>query len=239
MSWQARTVSFVLVVPSIAFDNAGQIFQVSTGSFPQMVQQLAPVGTIAGGPFGGGWANLQVMPGRLQIDIVPTPGFTGGIPTISDISGALTLGQSFASKLAAGRVVTRIGCVIDALREMASYEEARADVLRQLPFLDVPEQANEIVFQLNCPTTLAALDGVQINRLCRWSSIISQMVQFDVQGGAPSGFAHESHASSLFVDVNTDARWSAPFAENFVTTVCRELAATALATLTRGYDALR
>lgn len=239
MSWQAKTVAFVLVVPSIAFDNAGQIFQTATGSFPQMVQQLAPVGTVAGGPFGGGWVNLQVMPGRLQLDVVPAPGFTTGIPTISDIPGAIALGRDFVSKISAGRVVTRVGCVIDAVREMSSYQEARADVLSQLPFLIVPDEAKEIVFQLNCPTALPELGDIQINRLCRWSSIIAQMVQFDIQGGPPSGIAHESHASSFFVDVNTDARWSAPFSEDFVVTVCGKLADIALDTLVRGYDALR
>ncbi|AAK22959.1 hypothetical protein EIB18_05250 [Caulobacter vibrioides] len=239
MSWQAKNVTFVLFMPSISFDNAGQIFQNATGTFPQLVQQMAPVGTLAGGAFGGGWINLQVAPGRVQVDVVPPPGFSSDLPTLKDIMGALKLGREFVSKLYEGRVVTRVGCVIDAIKPTLTYEEARADFLNQLPFLTVPDQAKEIVFQLNCPVPARSVGSSDVNRLCRWSSIVMQMVAFDMQGGSPSGITHESHASSLFVDVNTDARSTMPIPSDSMQSVCDELAEIAYDTLTRGYDAIR
>jgi hypothetical protein len=241
MGWRAKNVSYVFFSPKPLNENAGQLFQAISGTFPSTVQQLMPVGTTAGGEVNGDWLSIQAVPGKVQLDIASPSSAVAPfeLPTIADIRSAAARALPFAEKAAVGRDVTRIGFVIDGVEFVSSYKEARARMMTALPFLDVPDDAHEIVFQLNSPLTLGAVDDVRLNRHCRWSSIVHQLIQLDMIGAAGAPASEEVHAAALLIDINTDPRFSGPFASKEIARLCEALASVALEVLDKGYDALR
>lgn len=245
MPWQAGALQAVLFLEQTGVPAAPdalqpwlQVFRVS----PQSYQQNPPGGPLvaqASGTLGNFQAALQAQPGRFDLTLTPlnTPG--AELPLIADVASALEVLTLHAHRLIEGKAVVRAACVLQLAQRVGSPEEGVSLVKTHVPLEAVPANATEIEIAFNIRKRLRSIDGLEMNRLCRWNTGIQQLfqVQINLDGTSRAVASNAINIVGFSVDVNSVPQ-STPFEVSRTVLVFDELVDEARRIMMEGYEGL-
>jgi len=240
MALEADAVRIVLFeAPSIPA-NVLDLWQRVMGAPPQGFQQPPqPGAAIATGNIANLQGALILQPGRLELNLTSPGSAGGGPPTgIADVAAAVSRAASLGRKLLGARRANRIGLVIELSESAIDAAGAVARFLRELPFLQVPPDASDLLFQINRQVT-SSVPGVNINRLCRWGTAVKQTVQMQLPTDAPtqSLVLSSTHVLTIAFDVNTTPHQN-PYTGKQSNTLLAELVQQSSQLMSKGYAQL-
>lgn len=207
MGWQVQSLHFVAFPldeqPVDLLPAWLKVFSVSPQSYQQT--QGVPGGATATGPIGFGMvATLTAVPGRVEI-VISTPGNDADEqpPTIENVAGAMSRLKIQAGKLMSELPSARLAMNINAMQVASSQDEANSIFAAETGLAGlVPPHGTDLQFQLNVPR--AEENGLGMNRVCRWATVIAQKVTVHmVLGSVPRSAATTTFLSTLLIDVNT------------------------------------
>jgi hypothetical protein len=241
MTLEADAVKFVLFAAIPATQNILSLWQnASGGSLPQSFQQPQQLGApaLAQGTYGLFSAALIAQPGRIELALTANPLPLGKPDTIKDINAALVSGANAIKRIATQLSVNRIGLIIESTESMSDNAASIARLVREFPFLKLPQGASDLTFQLNSKLAARSARNTEVNRLCKWSTATKQVLQFQLGiGGSNSQGATVVSSTPVFgftIDLNTFGN-SADFSGAEVDELTDELVGEAQKLMEKGY----
>ncbi len=214
--WQLEQLRFTGFLSPLFDTVAVSVFQSVTGSEPvQTTENRQQAMQSAGGPFGGGKADVVKLPGRLDILLHPTDDAPPG-------AGSATVGTwgenkelfdaGIRSWLGSKPRLQRMALGVVCLRPTEDGITGYQMLDRLLPKVDIDvEHSSDFFYQINRPR-LAKFDDAfscKINRLSKWSTAAVVSHTFTFAGGrsgsaAPSVAASVRHYCRAELDLSTD-----------------------------------
>jgi hypothetical protein len=210
VAWQTeglRVTAFGSIIPNKWKDIVGL-------DPDQTVTQSPPRPSFEAGPYRDGRLVVSVQVGRCDIGLSPDPTsvqpnellhlkhFEDSVSAIIDGAHKAFKPDATSTRLAfASTLVQPVASLADGLTILKS-------ILRI--FSDFPEHAEEILFQINIPSTIeldSTKQRIKINRLLRWSTGVVQVINVTAGLGAATQLWNTSQipAVRLEIDVNTAA----------------------------------
>lgn len=216
------------------------------GSSPERIDQRPKEGTTnVEGSFEG--ARLTLSSSPLRTDLIWTVEFDltaphTEFPSIGEFEKVhktfLTLGDQWLSR---NQSLTRLAFGSILVLPVASKEEGYRRLGSFLPQLTIdPVGSSDFVYQINRPRTSKVIDGLNVNRLSRWSVAITQALsmQFSLSPGAaeavggPTGPSFS--ACRLQLDINSDPSQIEPLRSDMLVPLLNEFVELAREIATRG-----
>lgn len=155
------------------------------------------------------FCQITLHPGRVEILAGKRDVETNANPRpFSDFGPSLTIAKRIFSEVAIKMDVHRVAIVMELFEKQPTTSDALDRIRRELPFLDLRSDDDDISFQVTRRVRSAALPSITINRLCRWGTAVQQMLQFEVQassGENSHGVAKVINSQSVFTafyDIN-------------------------------------
>jgi hypothetical protein len=234
MAWSVENLQFVVFhSPSESFDAFQvwlELFKATPDGYqrhpdPNMRSSTA-TGVHAGFNF-----QVQVQIGRIDLMILGQAADNSPFPVVKTDAAGAPLLKGLASSLAATTNCLRLAFVSILFENCGSLPEANKRFSALANQNGIPAGASDLVFGLNIRKQYTA-EGFVVNRLLRWTSLVKQMMQFQVGAGGLTEqlLPIEQPAVVLNIDVNTVAR-STPFKSAIVKSI--------VSTLFAEYDQLR
>jgi len=208
MAWAAESLHCVLMSQGqLGVPDALQPWLRTFGGAPQSFQQLPPEvggGAHATGTVGIYQATIMAQQGRLELILsARRPPTSQTPPVIVDIQPALTALRLYGTSFVGGQTPMRLALIANFSEQVADQAAATAEFARQSRLTTIPPNSADLVFAMNIRMDLP-VSGVQVNRICKWSTGVQQIVQFQVGPGAAPGLrAQEFYMVSLQLDLNT------------------------------------
>jgi len=211
MPAEIETVQLVAFVSGVPTDNANawwpRLFQHPLTGFSTM----SPA-TVATGLINGVQVQLHVQPTRF--DIIATGAPPTGLPpsalppSLSDFASTLALMRPAFDTICSQNSTVRLACVVQTVEQAASENDASAQIAAAIP-LNVKPNSGDVTFQINVKKASAVQPGMDLNRLCRWSTASIMMMQLPIQG-SPAGLNVPFSGAPVWVsngyfDINTTA----------------------------------
>lgn len=177
-----------------------------TGKEPEsLTNRPAQQLVIEEGPFLSGRLVITSQPGRVDITLSAMPTDPNVNPSLGDLDSNL---QEFSERLmqvklpAAARVA--FGAVLNIFS--SSKEESGAVMRELIPSFKIDASATDISLQFNVPKKLPKVSGITLNRLTKYSQLMSQVVIYGSAG--PS--TKLDHVLQLELDINTHPEYRIP-----------------------------
>lgn len=183
------------------------------------------------GSFAGGRLILRVDPTRIDWVLTPTPnqqqenpeGYTviGQFQELLDqflplMRRWLEVSSCFpVQRLAFGGVLAQ---------PVGSLEEGYRLLLPYLPDVRLaPEGLSDFFYQINRPRMSQSVEGLQINRLCKWGVVLQQTLTLNFLGQVSTGQGQSYFACRLELDINTAPDFRGGFSKEQALIVLQEL----------------
>jgi hypothetical protein len=183
------------------------------GVEPEIRHQQGGQTTWAGRALGA-WLQVTAAIGRVDVNLLPIPPSEGELPR--SFAGKLAellpsfrpAAKSFLQRLASARAdVSRLAfggvAHLPTVDVRSSYEALKA----QLKSVEVnPDTMSDLLFQVNYKSMSRVVEGLAVNRLAVWSSVIIRLAEVMlhpqvIQGGVAS----EQFGMRVTLDINTPA----------------------------------
>ena len=227
MTWAAESLHCVLfsqVSPGIP--DALQPWLRTFGGNPQSFQQLPTQGgggAHATGTVGNYQGTIVAQAGRLELILSSSSQSANAPPVIDDIRSAVTSLHHYIPQFAAGETPIRVAMLVNLSKRVVDETMAAREFGRETHLNDLPPGSRDLTFALNIPRP-SPIQGVDINRICKWSTGVQQMLQFQIGvGGAAPGLVTQSFVViSLHLDLNTTPRQN-PFTAQQTLQLCDHL----------------
>jgi len=210
MPAEIEMVQLVAFVSGAPTDNANTLW---SRLFSDPLSNFSTMGqiTVATGLTNGIQLQLHVQPTRF--DIIATgaspqdlpPNFP---PSLQDFEATLALMRPPFDKICSENGAVRLACVVQTHEQAVSESDASTKIGAAIP-LNVKPNSGDVTFQINVKKASYQQPGLDINRLCRWSTASIMMMPFPLQGNpaglnVPIGGA-PVWVSNVYIDVNTTA----------------------------------
>jgi hypothetical protein len=174
-------------------------------------QQLS----IQEGPFEGGRLIITSHPGRVDITLAALPHDPTSHPTLGDFS---SVSAKFESRLCALKLPTVARLAMGAILNVfpGSVERSHVMFKELVPEVSFGADASDLMFQVNRVKKFPKISGMIMNRLTKWSQLLSQTVQY--QNHEALG-TKQNHLIQLELDINTHANSKLPHADAYKTII--------------------
>jgi hypothetical protein len=185
MAWAAQGVRCVFYAsPTVPPPNVDELWKhLVAGSDPENLQRPRGVPqATASGHEDGLQVAMSTQPGRTDIFISNPEDLFQGSGT--DPAQLVAKARDKMMTALTHYRTTRVALVLDLLTVADTPEQARDVLLRELPFLKLPAGATDAVFQLNVVRPFAIDKKLSMNRLCKWSLALLQVLSFTMNVGA-------------------------------------------------------
>lgn len=210
--WKSQSVQLVWFVTTVHGVQTDVIFEALFGDSPETIQKNKvpnpqnPFLSVASGHVGELFVQIQLQPGRLDLFFNPRQSEDADMPLLdsahvgSVIRAILLKGANYFPES------VRLATVWNLLEEEASGEAAGETVAKLISFNQGYKDFLDLTLQVNRRRYIG--DGIEINRLLRWSVASFQHVQFLMNhdfGGAqsPAHMLMQKYAATIVADLNT------------------------------------
>ena len=122
--------------------------------------------------------------------------------------------------------------------EARDAQDAMAKLADHLPNIDLklgiadPKSMRDVLWQVNRPRRSAAGDGIEINRMTRWT--VGSVTMVEAMAGAPHAMAPPAHFVRLEADINTSPEFRGPIDAERAIQLYEEMEALASEILEKG-----
>lgn len=161
--------------------------------------------TIEEGAFLSGRLVITSQPGRVDVTLSAMPTDPNVHPGLGEFSQNL---EAFSERLmqvklpAAARVA--FGAILNIFP--SSYEESGAVMRELIPSFQIDKHATDISLQFNVPKKLPKVSGITLNRLSKYSQMMSQVIMY----GSAGQSTKREHVLQLEIDINTQPDYRIP-----------------------------
>ena len=208
-AWATETIRLTLLgVP----EGVNVSWKSVAGAEPESVtnrpaQQLS----IQEGPFGNGRLVITSHPGRVDIALGAIPTDPMSHPSLGEFA---SVSANFEASLNRLKLPTVARLAMGAtLNVFPDSLVASTLMLKQLvPELSFGPDASDLVFQVNRAKKFPKISGMVMNRLTKWSQLLSQTVQY--QNNEAMNTRH-NHLIQLELDLNTSPSSKLPHADAY------------------------
>lgn len=207
MAWSAETLQFVIFTqPSVAPVDAFQIwielFTTTPDGYQKHPDPMA-MASNATGTYAGYNFAVTCNPGRIDLVL---QGAAAPFPEIANLEAATTLLKDRSLILSGKRQGVRFALVAQLFENMKSLAAANEAFAQKTTLNNLPKSATDLTFAINLTKQLGGT-GININRICRWNSVVKQVMQVQFGNLVPTqGPSQEQAALMLNLDVNTILR---------------------------------
>ncbi|MGE1089837.1 hypothetical protein [Pseudomonas zeae] len=208
-SWSTESLRFSLLgVP----DGTRVSWQSLVGKEPESVtnrpsQQLS----IEEGPFEGGRLVVTTQPGRVDISLTATPTDPMVHPSLGDFEQASRLFEQRINNMKLPSV-SRLAMGATLHIPLNSAEESSKVIKELIPGFSIDEGVTDITLQMNRSKKLPKISGVVLNRLTKWSQLVTQTVHYQNHEQLAS---KQGYLIQLELDLNTHPNSKLPNASAF------------------------
>lgn len=159
--------------------------------------------TTASGVVDGVNYELQLHPSRVDVFVRPVSPQIGPPPVASNLEELSNPAVSRMNALIGNMTIVRQAVIATLHEELPDSASSVRKLLSLVPSLPVPDDAQDVTFQLSRRRSSRVQDGLKINRLCRWSTAIG--VEMFVPIGDAQGTVNgkEHFIVESFYDINT------------------------------------
>lgn len=161
--------------------------------------------TIEEGPFLSGRLVITSQPGRVDVTLSAMPLDPNSHPSLGEFSPIM---NSFGESLMQVKLPTAARVAFGAVLNMfpSSLEESGAAMRELIPTFQIDKGATDISLQFNLPKKLPKVSGITLNRLSKYSQMLSQVV---IYGGSGQS-TRRDHVLQLELDINTPPDYIIP-----------------------------
>jgi hypothetical protein len=232
--WSTETVRLTLLTSSRP---VGRIWQRLTGEEPDSATDQPRVPSVREqGTFQSGILVTEVRPDRTDIVLSATPMPTAEVPSLGlapeVLDGFARLCVSWTTKFPIENVL-RVALGAIYLMPIDSRTSGYQELRRFLPF-ELDPAAFDFFYQINRRRTSRAIQGLDVNRLSRWSVAQWQILQGGLPGPLTLQTAGLPTACRLELDVNTVPEFAAGIAPLQIPAIVNELVSLVTEIATRG-----
>ncbi|MDR7148028.1 hypothetical protein [Rhizobium sp. BE258] len=241
MAWSSEFYQFAVFTQPHEKQDAFQVWLDLFGSPPDNYQKATPdplnPATQATGTFAGYQFQVQCAAGRIDVFLLGTSGPLS-FPVIASAEASLAVLREKANALAASRSVLRLALINQSFEDHQTLESANLRFSEVTDLTDIPDNAQDLNFGINVRKSFDN-PTVALNRLCRWISMVKQMMQIQIgPTGAQEPLAPIEQPSLIFnLDLNTVIR-PLPFNPGSVSGIIEHLFAENLRLKEKGYEYL-
>lgn len=168
------------------------------------------------GTWNGVQFDVQAQPNRIDIVVTPAPNQFDQPPSLGDF---IKYAEAFRAMLCAVRLPTaeRLALGASLYVECGGLEQSLTSFEQLVPYVKDVGKANDLSFQINLQKKLPKLSGVVINRLYKWSQMVYQYFNVQLNDGAQSVpvQADVVHAVKLELDINTAPSSKLPASDSY------------------------
>lgn len=187
------------------------------------------------GPFADGQLVFLSQPTRVDWLYTTAEAALGEMPALEFNEGLLHFKPVTDKWWATARGVHRVafGAI---LRAPVSDKEAGYEALQRYvhSLRLTPGTTSELIFQINRPRMSQVLQGLQVNRLTKWSVLQSQKLNITLSLGTMAPLGDPAYACRLEMDLSTDAQRVDPFPPDLMPDLWRELGVLAVEITEKG-----
>lgn len=187
-------------------------WQSVVGAEPESVtnrpaQQLS----IQEGPYEGGRLVITSHPGRVDIALTAMPSDPMSHPTLGEFSVVCANFESRINVLKFPTVARlAMGVTLNVFPE--SLEKSNLMFKELVPGINFGSDASDLMVQVNRAKKFPKISGMVMNRLTKWSQLLSQTVQY--QNNEALATKH-NHLIQLELDLNTSPTSKLPHADTY------------------------
>lgn len=154
--------------------------------------------TIEEGPFLSGRLVITSQPGRVDVTLTAMPTEPSAHPSLGEFKENLMV---FQERLMSTKLPTAARVAFGAVLNLfpASQEESGAMIRQLIPSFELAREATDISLQFNIPKKLPKVSGIVLNRLTKYSQLITQLVHY-------TEFEQKTKRSQVLqmeIDINT------------------------------------
>lgn len=191
-------------------------WQSLVGAEPESVtnrpaQQLS----IQEGPFANGRLVITSHPGRVDIALSAIPTDPMKHPSLGDF---VSISAVFEARLNSIKLPTvarlAMGVTLNVFPE--SLEKSKAMFRELVPELNFGTDVSDLMLQVNRVKKFPRISGMVMNRLTRWSQLVSQTVQYQ---NSEAMATKNNHLIQLELDLNTSPASKLPHADTYKTII--------------------
>lgn len=206
------------------------LFESITGRKPEAVHQQPQQGQcMEVGSQGGGPGQLMIQSVINRIDIInqAIPSFGGReLPTLGSPAESIReiaeLARNWIEKQS-DHSITRVAVGCMALAHTSDLAQAAEVALTALPKIDIDvSQVEDILVQMNFPTTSETMPGLRVNRLSKVGAVQVELMRIGPVD-APGASVVRNFAAQYEIDINTDANRSTPIDSEAIAKLLPEL----------------
>ena len=166
----------------------------------------------ASGPFARASLSLSIALGRIDWILAPDPERAGeelGMASVGPFSDAIKVFPASVTRwLARCPVISRLALGGAVLLPVASRVEGYEKVQSKLKDVKLdPKGSRDFLYQINRPRTSQSYEGLQLNRLTKWSVavfVLLRMTEVSLESGTARA-ANPSYACRTELDLSTTA----------------------------------
>lgn len=161
--------------------------------------------TIEEGPFLSGRLVITSQPGRVDVTLNAMPTDPNVHPSLGEFSANLA---TFSEHLMQVKLPTAVRVAFGAVLNVfpSSFEESGAAIRDLIPSFQIDKQATDISLQFNVPKKLPKVSGITLNRLSKYSQMMSQVMLYD----GVTQTTKRNHVLQLEIDINTHPEYRIP-----------------------------
>lgn len=212
-AWTTESLRFSLLgVP----EGIKVSWQSIVGTEPELVtnrpaQQLS----IQEGPYENGRLVIASHPGRVDITFAAMPSDPSSHPTLGAFAD---VGARFEARLCALKLPSVARLAMGATLNVfpGTVENSREVFKKLVPEVNFGDDASDLMFQVNRVKKYPKISGIVMNRLAKWSQLLSQTVQY--QNHEALGTT-QNHLIQLELDINTHSNSKLPHADAYKTII--------------------
>ncbi|MCF5056874.1 hypothetical protein GIW54_05390 [Pseudomonas proteolytica] len=212
-AWTTEAIRFTLLgIP----EGVQVSWQSLVGAEPESVtnrpaQQLS----IQEGPFANGRLVITSHPGRVDIALSAIPTDPMKHPSLGDF---VSISAVFEARLNSIKLPTvarlAMGVTLNVFPE--SLEKSKTMFRELVPELNFGTDVSDLMLQVNRVKKFPKISGMVMNRLTRWSQLLSQTVQYQ---NSEAMATKNIHLIQLELDLNTSPTSKLPHADAYKTII--------------------
>jgi hypothetical protein len=150
--------------------NAAQLWSQHFPTPYAAFSQPNPAVSVASGVVDNLQVELQLQPQRIDLVVRPQPQGMGPPPVSTSLNSLSDRAIDWLFPMLSGLTVIRQAAVATHSSEVADFVSASMRMQKLLPGLPIKDGDQDITFQLSRRTSSAVQKGLEINRLCKWST---------------------------------------------------------------------
>lgn len=161
--------------------------------------------SVAQGVEGGFAFEVHHHPNRFDLIMRLAPEGPGPAKGVSDLRKFADVLLPKVLAMASGAVVVRVGLVTNFLSSANDQAAANRMFAAAVSNNSIPEGASDLSFQINTRRSSTAQPGLELNRLCRWSTAVGMEMIFHLSPTGPVALPSGPQAWALdfAMDINS------------------------------------